>query len=114
MDRKSLPRLSDILEAISLIKDFVEDQNLDDFLKDIKCQKAVLFQFIIIGEAVKNIDEHLLNQYNYPWHIPKSFRNFIAHEYHNIKMERVYLAINELNTLYELVQQIIKEKKTGL
>ena len=65
MDRKSLPRLSDILEAISLIKDFVEDQNLDDFLKDIKCQKAVLFQFIIIGEAVKNIDEpffHLLQR----------------------------------------------------
>jgi len=108
MDKRTLTRLNDIIEAINLINEFVQDQKLDDFLKDIKSQKAVLYQFIIIGEAVKNLDQSLLDQYNYPWHIPKSFRNFIAHEYHNIRIERVYYAINDLTTLREVVRLILQ------
>lgn len=108
MDKRSLTRLNDIIEAINLINEFVENQNLDDFLKDIKCQKAVLYQFIIIGEAVKNLDQSLLDQHNYPWHIPKSFRNFIAHDYHNIRIERVYNAINDLTTLREVVRLMLQ------
>lgn len=108
MDRRSLTRLNDIIEAINLINEFVENQNLDDFLNDIKGQKAVLYQFIIIGEAVKNLDQGLLDQYDYPWHIPKSFRNFIAHDYHNIRIERIYYAIKDLTPLREVVQLILQ------
>ncbi|MEO5906640.1 MAG: HepT-like ribonuclease domain-containing protein [Saprospiraceae bacterium] len=112
MDNKSLKRLNDIVEAIALIKLFVENQSLQEFKHDIKTQKAILYQFIIIGEAVKNIDQDILNQYEYPWHVPKSFRNFIAHEYHNIRIDRIYNAIHDLDGLTMAIKQIINESKS--
>lgn len=51
--------LSDIKEAISRIKKYVEDLSYDQFLKDTKTQDAVVRNFEIIGEAVKLLPEEL-------------------------------------------------------
>ncbi len=103
-------RIEHIKDAIILINSFVRNQTEKDFLVDIKGQNAVLYQFIIIGEAIRNIDNSILNKYPYPWHIPKSFRNFIAHEYHKIKMESVFRAAKDLNTLLKIVEQILNNE----
>jgi uncharacterized protein with HEPN domain len=104
----SKERLTNVFDAIALIQSFIENQSEGDFLLDLKGQNAVMFQFLIIGEAVKNIDISLLEKFNYPWHIPKSFRNFITHEYHNIKLERIYFAAKDLNPLKKCVVEILK------
>ncbi len=100
-------RVESILNAIRLIRQFVEDEDEISFSKDIKLQSAVQYQFLIIGEAIRHIDDEILAKYNYPWHIPRSFRNFIIHVYHGIKVERIYYATQDLNELEEQINRIL-------
>lgn len=105
-------RLEHIKSAILKIKSFVKDVSLNDFLSDIIRQDAVLYQFIIIGEAILHVDKTILDNYPYPWHIPRYFRNFIAHEYHKIKLERVYNAVNDLDELLDTIELILSKEFT--
>jgi uncharacterized protein with HEPN domain len=111
MDKHKLKdRIEDILNSIRLIKLFMEGVDEAFFLKDLKIQSAVQFQFLIIGEAIRSIDEKLLSRYNYPWHIPVSFRNFIIHSYHGIKIERIYFATKDLDQLEKQVRAILENE----
>ncbi len=111
MDKPSTKeRAEHILEAIKLIKEFVVDMDEVAFKKDIKIQSAVQYQFLIIGEAIRYIDSDILDKYNYPWHIPRSFRNFIIHVYHGVKMERIYFATQDLDELDKQINLILKNE----
>ena len=103
-------RVEHVLTSIKTIKNFVKGINETQFLKDKVLQSAVQFQFLIIGEAVKNIDSDLLKKHSFPWHIPRSFRNFIIHEYHGVKMEKIFLATQDLLKLEKVMKQILKEE----
>jgi len=103
-------RVQHIINALQLICHFVEGENEVSFMKDIKLQSAVQYQFLIIGEAIKHIDNEILLKYNYPWHIPRSFRNFIIHEYHGIRMERIYYATQDLKELEIQLNKILKNE----
>jgi uncharacterized protein with HEPN domain len=100
-------RVESILNAIRLIRQFVAGEDEISFSKDIKLQSAVQYQFLIIGETIRHIDDEILAKYNYPWHIPRSFRNFIIHVYHGIKVERIYYATQDLNGLEEQINRIL-------
>ena len=75
-------------------------------MKSGKIHSAVQFQFLVIGEAVRHIDDMILDKYDYPWHIPRSFRNFIIHAYHGIKLERIYYATQDLDALESTMKKI--------
>ena len=100
-------RAEHILEAINLIKEFVAGMDENAFIKDVKVQSAVQYQFLIIGEAIRYIDDAILAKYMYPWHIPRSFRNFIIHVYHGVKMERIYFATQYLDELEKQIHLIL-------
>ena len=101
-------RAEHILEAIRLIKEFVADISEAQFLSDKQVQSAVQYQFLIIGEAIGFIDSDILLKYDYPWHIPRSFRNFIIHAYHGVRIERIYYAAQNLEELENQVRLILK------
>ena len=103
-------RAEHILDAIQLIRDFVIGLDEATFLTDIKIQSAVQYQFLIIGEAIRYIDNDILSRYHYPWHIPRSFRNFIIHVYHGVKMERIYYATQDLDELEKQIKLILKNE----
>jgi uncharacterized protein with HEPN domain len=103
-------RVEHILEAIQLIKQFVVDTDEATFLDDLKIQSAVQYQFLIIGEAIGFVDSDILDKYNYPWHVPRSFRNFIIHVYHEVKMERIYFATQDLNELEKQTRLILQNE----
>jgi len=103
-------RAEHILHAIAAIREFVADIDEDGFLQDIKIQSAVQYQFLIIGEAVRYIDDNILEKYPYPWHIPRSFRNFIIHVYHGVKMERIYFATQDMHELERQVGRILENE----
>jgi uncharacterized protein with HEPN domain len=111
MDKIALKeRIIHIHKAILLIEQFVNNVSEPLFLEDIKLQSAVQYQFLIIGEALKYIDISILERYPYPWHIPRSFRNFIIHEYHGVKMERIFYAANDLLLLKSKIEMILKQE----
>jgi uncharacterized protein with HEPN domain len=103
-------RLEHISGAVLKIKSFVYGISKDEFLSDIIRQSAVLYQFIIIGEAIRHVDKSILDKYPYPWHFPRSFRNFLAHEYHKIRLESVYNAANDLDELLKIIELILSKE----
>ena len=100
--KRDLNRIDDILKCIEVIERHIQGKSLHDFEQDDMLQGGIQFQFLIIGEAVGSISYKRLEQYPFPWYLPKSFRNFIIHEYHQVKLERIYNAcfsLSELKTI---------------
>jgi uncharacterized protein with HEPN domain len=84
-------RLQDIKDAIGAIQDHLagaDDEQMDkaaSLLHD-----ALLFQFVVIGEAVKNLaPETRKAALKIPWMDIASLRDLIAHEYFRIDIQRV-------------------------
>lgn len=104
-------RLQHIIEAIEEIETFTVTYTKESFLKDSKVINATLFQFAIIGEAIRNVDRAILEKYAYPWHKVIGFRNFILHEYHAISFRIVWEAIQgDLPELKNLIKKILSKE----
>lgn len=101
----SLVRLRDINKSVKAIVAYTKDMNCNLFVKNKVIRDAVLYNFLIIGEAINNVDKEILKKSTYPWYKVKSFRNFVAHEYFNIKFESVWMIIEK--DLPELGNEII-------
>jgi uncharacterized protein with HEPN domain len=108
---RNTDRLRHIIEAIERIESFCRNISEKKFLSDDMINSSVLYQFLIIGEAIRHVDNQLLNRYKYPWHLPRSFRNYIAHEYFGINLKQVYKTVKELLPEFKiLVQKIIEDE----
>jgi uncharacterized protein with HEPN domain len=102
-------RIGHMLEAISFIRQFSANHDLESFSNDSRSYYACLFQYAIIGEAVANISREVLAKYPYPWFKVKSFRNFILHEYHAIDSRVVWDTTHViLPELEKILQEIQK------
>lgn len=99
-----------MIDAIDRIERFMEHIGLADFEADEQLQSAVLFQFIIIGEAVRHIDQAILDRHPFKWHQPRGFRNFIAHQYNLILPERVFHTANSLDELRRVLTSILNKE----
>jgi uncharacterized protein with HEPN domain len=106
----SKERIEHILQSIAYIHEFMQGVREDSFLLDVKLQSAIQYQFLIVGEATRFLDNDLLEKYSYPWHIPKSFRNFIIHEYFGVKMELIFQATQELDELEMQLGMMLKNE----
>lgn len=109
MKDKNYNRFLHIQEAISSIRFFCQDKSPEEFRDDDMLFSAVLQKFLVIGESVSRIDKGILDKYEFPWHKPRAFRNFIAHEYFQIKPERIWETIeSDLISLEIMVNFILK------
>ena len=107
----SKDRIEHILDAVRIIQSFTDGCTLELFEKDTKTYYACLFQFAVIGEAIVNIDNEILKNYNYPWYKVRSFRNFIMHEYHAIDEQVVWDTVNLiLPDFRELIELILERE----
>jgi len=104
-------RLNHILAAISAIAEFTGKSSRDDFLGDRKTIDATLFQFAVIGEAIVNVSEEILDKYDFPWYKVRALRNFILHEYHAIEDIVIWETIKkDLPRLKEMITLILKNE----
>jgi uncharacterized protein with HEPN domain len=108
---ESQQRLQHIEKAVADIEKFTKGESLETFCEKDMLHDAVMMQFIIIGEAIINVESEKLDKYDYPWYKVKSFRNMIVHEYFNIKLPAVWQIIeNDLQQLKAVIQTILKEE----
>ncbi len=107
----SIERLKHIEEAISKIEKFCQDIDEQNFLEDEQVNSSVLYQFIVIGEAVRFVNPEILKKYPYAWHLPRSFRNYVAHEYFGINLKQVYKTVKDtLPEFKGVIQNIIESE----
>jgi uncharacterized protein with HEPN domain len=89
--RRERDRLRDIKDAISAIREHLAGAEQDPAGKDdALLHDALLFQFVVIGEAVKHLSRETRDSTpEIPWANIAGLRDLIAHEYFRIDMERV-------------------------
>ena len=85
--------LHDIWERILAIEEYSGALAEEDFYSNRQVQDAIVRRLEIIGEAVKNIDEHFKNKYSdIPWKKIAGIRDVVAHEYF-AKIKKFYLTL---------------------
>jgi len=101
--------LWDILDSAETILKFTSGSNYNSYLKDRKLQLAVERCIEIIGEAAKNISETFKKEHpEIPWRLMIAQRNVIAHEYGEIKQERMWALVEtRVSELIELIKPLL-------
>ncbi|HNV94788.1 MAG TPA: DUF86 domain-containing protein [Methanofastidiosum sp.] len=100
-----------ILNAIKNIEMYTRNINYSEFQKNSMINSAVIFQIIIIGEAVKNISEELKEDYpDIPWRNIAGTRDRLIHGYFEIQLSEVWeVVVSDLNDLKNVVMAILEE-----
>lgn len=94
--RKWKLRIQDILESIAQINARVKEITFDDFTENQTMVKSVLYDFIIIGEATRNIPPEIQSRYpQIPWRLMAGMRNVATHEYFQVDLSRVWETIQD-------------------
>ena len=109
-------RITDIIDAIKKIHEYVNLMEFEDFQRDDKTIDAVIRNFIIIGEAARHVPDEILAKYpNIPWRIMGDMRNFAVHEYWGVEMRTIWKTIREdLPPLLPELNQIVDSEKDEL
>ncbi len=112
MSRDERQRLRDIKDAIVAIREHLlrgREQSPGEaaaLLHD-----ALLFQFVVIGEAVKHLDEKTRESApEIPWTDVAGLRDLITHEYFKIDLNRVLAVVErDLPPLEQAVDRLLAE-----
>ena len=101
--------LWDMLDAASTVADFVSGVRVADYLGDRKLQLAVERAIEIIGEASRRVSDGFKSSHpEVPWQKLVAQRNVIAHEYGEIKQERIWLvATTHIPELVRLLKPLL-------
>ena len=89
--------ISDMLQAIDEVNEFVTDiPNAEALVSNKEKYKAVLMNFIILGEASRNIFEEVrINHPEVEWKDVMNMRNKLVHEYFGVDNQVVWDAIKK-------------------
>lgn len=88
--------LQDIWECILAVEEYSRSLTEKEFFENRLVQDAIIRRFEIMGEATKNIDEELRDEYpDIPWKKIAGMRDIFIHEYFGIKLKRVWDTIKE-------------------
>lgn len=83
--RQDSATLLDIDKAAHLIQSFLEDSTKETFFNDPKTQSSVLYQLLVIGEAVKRLSPEFRNQNSaIPWLLIAGMRDHLIHAYRRL------------------------------
>jgi uncharacterized protein with HEPN domain len=104
-------RIEDILDALEEIRNFSEGLGFEEFLHDNKTLKAIVLNFIVIGEAANNIPDEVVVKYpEIAWHLMRGMRNRLVHAYYAIDEKIVWDTVqNDLLPLRAPLQRILEE-----
>jgi uncharacterized protein with HEPN domain len=77
------PLLRQVVQSCAEVEDFIDGMSRDDFMADLKTQRAIMMTFVIIAEIIDRIrleDPQLLEQLTaVPWTEIRGMRNRLVH-----------------------------------
>ena len=103
-------RVQDILDAIASVQRLTAGLTFVEFTADEAIAKAVLYNFMIIGEASANIPTDIQSRYTHiPWRLMSDMRNVMAHEYFQVNLRLTWsTAQSNLPTLVLQLQNLLE------
>lgn len=98
-----------MLDAAATVEEFVSGVRAADYLRDRKLQLAIERAIEIIGEAARRVSDTLKSAHpDIPWQQMVAQRNVLAHEYGEIKQERIWLvATTHIPELVRLLKPLL-------
>lgn len=100
-----------VSDALDKIEQYTVDLTFEAFMRDAKCNDAILFQLSVIGEAIKHVDNEILARYEYPWHMVSAQRNVIAHEYFGIRIDKIWSVVrDDLPDLKAMINRVLENE----
>jgi uncharacterized protein with HEPN domain len=113
MPRSQLLYLNDISEAAGNIRSYVGNLTFDEFKNDRMRVDAVVRNFEIIGEAVKNLSDDLKTRYPATdWKAVAGFRDTLIHGYFGIDPEILWdIIVHKIPALQNEIARIITQEK---
>ncbi len=79
------PFLKHIEDECEYIEDALRAKSFEDFVKDETLKRAVVRSLEIIGEAAKNVPEHVKEKHSgIPWKQIAGLRNVLVHRYFGV------------------------------
>lgn len=98
--------IEDAIDAMNKIDNYIEGLDYDSFTKNSMVIDAVIRNLEIIGEAIRNIPDNIIDKYpDIPWKRMIGLRNIVIHTYFGIDLENIWKIITE--NIPEVKPQII-------
>jgi uncharacterized protein with HEPN domain len=113
MSRDEGDRLRDIKDAIVAIREHLARAGEKPAGEDAALlHDALLFQFVVIGEAVKNLAPATReSEPKIPWADVAGLRDLITHEYFRIEIDRVLAIVErDLSPLEQAIDRLLAEQ----
>lgn len=106
-------RVQDILDAITSVQRLTAGMTFAEFADDEAISKAVLYNFIIIGEASANVPDDVQSRYSdIPWRLMSDMRNVMAHEYFQVNLRLTWGTVqNNLPMLVPQLQNLLESEQ---
>ncbi|HET7484433.1 MAG TPA: HepT-like ribonuclease domain-containing protein [Solirubrobacterales bacterium] len=111
MSRDEQERIRDIQDAIAAIHKHLEQAGETSAAReDPLLHDALLFQFVVIGEAVKHLSSETRESApEIPWIDIAGLRDLIAHEYFRIDIHRVLEIVErDLTVLDQAIKRLLE------
>jgi len=105
-------RIQDIVASITEIEQRAKDITFEEFAKNQTIVKAVLYDFVVIGEATRNVPDEIQSRYPLiPWRLMGGMRNVVTHEYFQVNLSRVWETIqNDLPSLVPELEEVLERE----
>lgn len=105
--------VSDMLQCIDELALFTQGITYETFLDDIKTFRAVLASVMILGEAVRMLDEATMSLApDVPWHLLRGMRNRLVHEYFDVDSRILWqVATHDAQQLKPALQALLSSLK---
>ncbi len=115
MSRKAKLYLNDILVCIKRIEEYTAHLSFEELSTDQKTIDAVIRNFEIISEAIKNLSPEIKSKYDYDWRSVAGLRDIFIHGYFVMSLKIIWdIVQNEIPELENNVREIVEGEGFGV
>ncbi|MGB7413182.1 MAG: DUF86 domain-containing protein [Thermosynechococcaceae cyanobacterium] len=109
--RQDEASLVDIIQAAKRVIKFSESLNRKELKQNEEKQSAILYQIMIIGEAVKRLSSDFRMQHaSIPWRQMAGMRDILTHQYDEVDLDTIWEVIQtDIPQIIEIVQPLLSD-----